>query len=48
MRFPRILLLPVAGILAASPAGAQVDLHGFVEGAWGLRTAQSPVHDDSR
>jgi len=44
----RTLALAVAGLLAAAPAAAQVDVHGFVEGAWGLRTARSPVHDGAR
>lgn len=36
-------------LLAATvPAAAEVSLGGFVEGAWGARTARSPVHVDSR
>lgn len=34
----------LAGLVLAAPAAAQVDLHGFVEGAIGVRTARSPVH----
>ena len=42
-------LIPIgAALLAAAPAAAQVDLHGFVEGAWGARTARSSVHDGSQ
>ena len=30
---------------SAGPAAADVDLHGFVEGAWGVRVTDDPVFD---
>ncbi len=49
MRSPRTrAAAALAGILLAGPAAAQVDLHGFVEGAVGVRTALSPVHRDAQ
>ncbi|MCA9752469.1 MAG: hypothetical protein KC591_09785 [Gemmatimonadetes bacterium] len=40
--------LMVASFAAGSPAAAEVQIGGFVEGAWGARTARSPVHVDQR
>jgi len=31
-------------LLASAPAAADVELHGFVEAAWGVRASESPVH----
>ena len=43
------IALAAAGLLAvAGPAAADVDLHGFVEGAWGVRVTDDPVFDDTQ
>ena len=44
----RSITLAAYALATAPAASAQVNVNGFVEGAWGLRTARSPVHDDSR
>jgi hypothetical protein len=45
----RLILLPLAAALVVPPGGAaaDVELHGFVETAAGMRTAESNVIDDS-
>jgi hypothetical protein len=51
MRAPGRIALVLGGLLLASAPGslrAEVAVHGFVEGAYGLRTAESPVHEDSQ
>jgi hypothetical protein len=35
-------------LLLATPLAAQVRVNGFVEGAWGVRTALSPLHDGAQ
>jgi hypothetical protein len=37
-----------AALAAAGPASAEADLHGFVEGAWGVRVTDDPVFDDTQ
>ena len=41
----KLILIGLAATLVAVPTAAEVELHGFVEGAWGARTARSSAHE---